>query len=124
MLIAFTLCFLRDPGRTLAEANRLLAAGGGLVVGFLPRGTPWADAYAARGRQGHPIYRHARFYTVTDVERLLARAGLQVFGQRSTLRQPPGVDRYRVEAPSDHVAPGAGFCAISATRAEVAPPTA
>ena len=32
----------------------------GLAIGFLPRETSWADLYALRGRQGHPIYRHAR----------------------------------------------------------------
>ncbi len=116
VLMAFTLCFLVDPAAALLEARRLLADDGGLVVGFIPAGTPWADLYALRGRQGHPIYRHASFYTVDEVEQLLTRSGLRVTARRSTLRQRPGLERYAVEVPSDDIADGAGFAAISAVR--------
>lgn len=116
VLIAFTLCFLVDPAATLLEARRLLVDGGGLAIGFLPRETPWADLYALRGRQGHPIYRHARFYAVAEVEQLLTKSGLRVVARRSTLRQPPDLKRYEVEPASDGVADDAGFVAISAVK--------
>jgi SAM-dependent methyltransferase len=116
VLMAFTLCFLPDPAAAVAEACRLIADGGGLVVGFLPRGTPWADLYARQDREDHPIYRHARFYTVTEVEQLLTASGLQVLARRSTLHQPTGLERYEVEPASDFVAGGAGFVAVTAAK--------
>lgn len=52
VLMAFTLCFVTDPAAIFRETRRLLADGGGLVIGFLPRGTPWADLYALRAARG------------------------------------------------------------------------
>lgn len=116
VLLAFTLCFLADSVSALLEAHRLLIDGGGLVAGFLPRGTPWAELYAHRGRQGHPSYRHARFYTAPEVEQHLTDSGFRVTARRSTLRQPPGLERYEVEPATDHVTADAGFVAISAVK--------
>jgi len=118
VLLTFTLCFLDDPHSALAEAARTLVDGGGVVVGFLPTGGPWAELYAERGRQGHPVFRHARFHSVTDVQDLLTGAGFDVVASRSTLRQPPGLDRYTVETAQDGVDPDAGYVVLSA----VAPP--
>lgn len=59
VLMAFTLCFVTDPAAIFRETRRLLADGGGLVIGFLPRGTPWADLYALRAARGQPGYRDA-----------------------------------------------------------------
>jgi SAM-dependent methyltransferase len=116
VLMTFTLCFLVEPAVALAEARRLLASRAGLVVGFLPRGTPWADLYARLGQRGHPVYRHARFYRVAEVERFVDEAGFRVLARRSTLQQPPGLEHYEVEPTSDFIAPSAGFAALSATR--------
>lgn len=114
VLIAFTLCFLTDPAAVFRETRRLLADGGGLVIGFLPRGTPWADLYALRATRGHPRYRHARFYTVAELEQLLADSGFRVTARRSTLRQPPGLARYDIEAAHDGIQADGSFTAISA----------
>lgn len=121
VVMAFTLCFLADPAAALAEDRRLLTDRGGLVIGFLPLGTPWADSYAARGRQGHPIYRHARFYTVAEVDHLLTQTGFRVLHHHSTLRQPPGLNHYDVETPSDRPVAEAAFWAVSAAKAAKAP---
>lgn len=78
VLMAFTLCFVTDPAAIFRETRRLLADGGGLVIGFLPRGTPWADLYALRAARGQPGYRDARFYTAAELEQLLADSGFRV----------------------------------------------
>jgi hypothetical protein len=114
--MAFTLCFLADPAAALLEAGRLLSEHGGLVIGFVPRGTPWADLYSVRGRAGHPLYRHARFYTVAEVEHLLLDARLRIVDRRSTLLQPPGLGRYEVEEANTKVDEHAGFAALSAIK--------
>jgi SAM-dependent methyltransferase len=114
VLIAFTLCFLTDPAAVFRETRRLLADGGGLVIGFLPRGTPWADLYALRAARGHRRYRHARFYAVAELEQFLADSGFRVIARRCTLHQPPGLARYDIEAAHDGIEADASFAVISA----------
>ncbi len=117
-LMAFTLCFVTNPGRVMQEIRRVLVPAGGLVLGLLPKGTPWADFYAQRGVEGHPLYRTAHFYTREEVEALLSQAGFRVGAYRSTLFQKPGLETYREERPVDGYIPGAGFVGIAAVRAE------
>ena len=67
----------------------MLRPGGELIVGLVPRESPWGKKYTAVGRHGHPFYTHARFYTVSQVESMLNKAGFTHEGCRSTLFQPP-----------------------------------
>ncbi|MBI3989126.1 MAG: class I SAM-dependent methyltransferase [candidate division NC10 bacterium] len=117
VLMAFTLCFVQDPSMVLREIHRVLFAGGGLVLGLLLKGTPWADFYAERGREGDPLFRTAHFYAREEVEALLKEHGLSVTSSRSTLFQPPGLEMYREEEPVDGSVPGAGFVAMLAVKA-------
>lgn len=114
VLIAFTLCFVEGPLAALTEARRVLVPGGGLVPGLLLKGTPWADWYAQRGAEGHPIFGTARFHSKEDVESLLAMAGFQITSYCSTLFQRPGLDAYEKEQPREGYCSGAGFVAIAA----------
>ena len=40
VLMAFTLCFVREPYKVMQEIWRVLVPGGGLVLGLLLKGTP------------------------------------------------------------------------------------
>jgi ubiquinone/menaquinone biosynthesis C-methylase UbiE len=115
VLVAFTICFVRDPVLVLEEISRVLIPGGGLVLGFLPRGTAWAEMYARRGAEHHPIYETARFYTAKEVEDFIVRAGLRITGYRSTLLQPPGLDTYASEEPTEEYQPEASFLTFAAS---------
>jgi SAM-dependent methyltransferase len=114
VLFAFTLCLVRSPLSALTEARRVLNPNGGLVLGLLLKATPWADWYARRGAEGHPIYRDARFLSKEDVEGLLETTGFEITGIHSTLFQPPQLDAYEEERPREGYVHGAGFVAIAA----------
>ena len=117
VLMAFTLCFVEDPSTVMREIHRVLFSRGGLVLGLLLRGTPWANFYEQRGREGDPLFSTAHFYRREEVEALLKETGLCVTSFRSTLFQPPGLKVYREEEPVDGYVSGAGFVAIAAVKA-------
>lgn len=110
-----TICFVDDPLPVLQECHRVLHPRGSLVIGFVPRESPWGKKYVQEGQRGHPFYSHAKFYTVSEIESLLKRAGFYLRGCVSTLFQPPGrVVEY--EAPKEDCDPKAGFVALIARR--------
>jgi len=88
-LIIVTLCFLEDPVTAISEAYRILRFGGRLVTCIVPRRSSWGMFYTDLGDKGHVFYSVARFYTVSEVERLIADAGFRVLGVGATLSYPP-----------------------------------
>lgn len=116
VLVAFTLCFVREPDKVLQEIWRVLVPNGGLVLGLLLKGTLWADFYARRGAQGHPLYSTAHFYSRERVEALLKQSGFRITAYRSTLFQEPGLEVYEEKQPVDSYVPGAGFVGIAAVK--------
>lgn len=116
ILMAFTLCFLDNPQKALQEARRVLQPEGGLVLGMILRDSQWAEFYAGRGREGHPIYSKAKFLSKDEVERLLLVCGFKVLDYSSTLFQPPGQSIYQCESPVSGYQPSAGFVSIQATK--------
>ena len=116
VLIALTLCFVNDPRKVLQEVLRVLQPEGGLVLGVILQTSPWADSYASKGKEGHPIYSKARFFSKGEVEDLLQLSGFKVTDYRSTLFQPPGQDRYHPERPVFGYRKSAGFVAIGSRK--------
>jgi SAM-dependent methyltransferase len=89
VFILFTLCFVKDPAVVLSEAKRVLRNGGGLIIGIINRESPWGELYMKKKTEGHPIYRHARFYSVDEVAGLLRQVGMGVGAYASALCQKP-----------------------------------
>jgi len=89
VLIAITLCFVEEPGQVLREAHRVLAAGGGVVLGLVLAESPWGRFYLQKRAEGHLFYAGATFYTKAQVEALLAAAGFEPPRYTSTLFQSP-----------------------------------
>ncbi|MFC2013893.1 class I SAM-dependent methyltransferase [Chloroflexota bacterium] len=116
LLIAFTLCFLDNPRKVLQEAWRVLQPRGGLVLGLIPRDSPWGEFYIKKGKEGHPIYSKARFFSKVEVEDLLQQSGFKVLEYRSTIFQRPGRSSYHTENPIDYFLGSAGFIGIGSRK--------
>jgi ubiquinone/menaquinone biosynthesis C-methylase UbiE len=117
IFILFTLCFVDEPCKVLAEARRVLKPDGGLIIGLINRESQWGKLYMKKKEEGHPIYKLARFYSVKEVVKMLGSAGMQVEAYSSALLQPPSESPYDEAACSSFKA-GAGFVCILATKVQ------
>ena len=115
VFILFTLCFVKEPERLLSEAGRVLRHGGRLIVGIINRESKWGEYYLQKKAAGHPIYGHARFYSINEVKKMLEKAGMTVEAYSSTLCQGPSETPYQ-ETVHHGAANDAGFVCIIAGR--------
>jgi tRNA-Thr(GGU) m(6)t(6)A37 methyltransferase TsaA len=111
ILIIVTLCFVENPLDVLREAKRVLRKGGSIIIGLVPKDSPWGAFYEEKKRAGHPFYKNARFYALKDIENMLQAAGLKISRIRSTLLQRPDEPR-KIEEPVEGNISGAGFLCI------------
>lgn len=89
LLIVASLCFFKNPTRALDEAHRVLKPEGKLILGLIPKGSPWARFYIEKAKRGHPIYVNARFYSYEEITAILEETGFRVEGVFTTLFGPP-----------------------------------
>ena len=75
VLLAVTWCFLEAPEQAMREFARVLKNNGSLLVGIVPADSRWGRFYQAKGKEGHPFYSVAAFYTCEQVKQLAASAG-------------------------------------------------
>jgi ubiquinone/menaquinone biosynthesis C-methylase UbiE len=115
VLLIVTLCFVKDPIAVLREAARVLKSDGRILIGLVPRDSPWGEYYEEKKKKGHPFYSKAFFYTFSETKEMLRMAGLEISRVRSTLFQIPEGSR-RVEEPLDGYAENAGFLCIEARK--------
>lgn len=116
VLIAFSLCFMDDPASVFQEARRVLRTKGGLILGLILKGSPWAEFYTSKGEEGHPIYSRAYFFSKDEVEDLLLSSGFKALDYRSTLFQLPEQASYHPESPVTGYFTSAGFTAVSSLK--------
>jgi SAM-dependent methyltransferase len=117
IFLLFTLCFIEEPPRLSRECARALKPGGLLIVGSIPASGAWGQLLRTKQEQGHPFYRHARFYEPTTIGDWLRAAGLTVVTGRSTLFQLP--EKLREKEPSrPGLDPQAGFVVLAAEKPE------
>jgi len=86
-LVVTTICFVDDSKAMLIEARRILKPGAPLVIGFVDRASALGQQYLIHQAE-NVFYREARFYSATEVEKLLKDTGFveQTWGQ--TLSKP------------------------------------
>lgn len=115
------LCFVADATDVFAEMARVLRPGGRLVIGELGKWSPWALQRYIRGRFGSPLWRHAHFWTATDLRRLATNTGLTVQTVRGAVYYPRLSVAARLFRPFDAelgrtTTIGAAFIAMAAVK--------
>jgi SAM-dependent methyltransferase len=111
VFLLFTICFVGDPKKVFSEIKRVLKKGGGLIIGIINRESLWGELYMKKKSEGHPIYKHAKFYGVDEVIEMVEKEGMAIGGYSSTLRQPPTETPYEVH---DGLIKDAGFVCLLA----------
>ncbi|MBN1675189.1 MAG: class I SAM-dependent methyltransferase [Kiritimatiellae bacterium] len=109
VLLVVTICFLADPAEALRECRRVLKPGAFLVVGIVPKDSPWGQAYACKGEHGHPFYSLTTFYTSRELIRMVEKHGFYLEWSRSCLFKGPETDPARYARPREKIIPNAGF---------------
>lgn len=115
VFVIITLCFVKYPRPLLQECHRVLVREGKIVIGFIPRGSPWGKFYMEKKKRGHPFYRLARFYSVGEMEHMIMEAGFSIQGISSILFQKPGEVKSH-ENPMKGYRPQAGFLVLVGER--------
>lgn len=112
-LIVTTICFVDDIPRTLAEAKRVLAPTGALVLGYIDADSPVGQQYR-KLQDENPFYREATFVSTDELVTALEAAGFGSFEFVQTVfRRPDAIDG------PEPVEPGHGegsFVGLKATR--------
>ncbi len=127
VVIAVTvLCFVPDAQRAVGEMARVLVPGGRVVLGELGRFSVWAVERRVRGWLGASTWRHAQFWSRSELAALAQGAGLHAAKARGSVFFPPSGLAARLVAPVEPLltrlhAPGAAFLALAADKPECRP---
>jgi len=79
-----TICHLNEIKAALDHAHRVLKHGGAIIIGFIDKDRSIAKQYEEK-RESSTFFRHATFYTVNRIEKLLKEAGFKNFDYNQTL---------------------------------------
>ena len=115
VLVVATLSFVKDPTQALVECARVLTPNGTLLVGIIPAEGPWGREYARKASEGHPVYSHARFLSIEQLQDLAADADLELEESASALFWPPGRPPDEPPRIERTALTGAGFVALRFT---------
>lgn len=113
VLIIVTLCFVEDPPSVLKEAKRVLTRDGSMIIGIVPKDSPWGLFYKQKQKEDNPFYSQAKFYPLEYLDSLLKTVDMQITGISSTLLQRPDEPR-RIVPPVKGYVRGAGFICVRA----------
>ncbi len=111
----FTLCFVQNPGEVFRESHRVLQESGLLLLGFVPSTSAWGRNLQQKKEEGHPFYKHARFFTIEEIKTLLTDEGFVPGESVSSLYQTPG-NVTQMELPQPGMDKEAGFIVLRSTK--------
>jgi len=84
VVMVTVVCFLDDLSLAFREACRILKPNGTLVIGFIDRESELGRQYSQKKNQSR-FYRDATFYSVSELEAILTKAGFSNFAYRQTV---------------------------------------
>ncbi len=77
------------PVAVLEELRETAKGDAGLTILFINSESSWGDLYRDMGSKGDPVFRHARLYTMAEVETLIIESGYSVTERAGTLTTQP-----------------------------------
>ncbi|MBC7328476.1 methyltransferase domain-containing protein, partial [bacterium] len=84
VLLAFTLCFVKDPKRVLQEAQRVLKPNGLILIGIIDRESELGKLYLSRKNESK-FYRIATFFSTQEIMDMLQELGFKNIRTLQTL---------------------------------------
>ncbi|RZN59059.1 MAG: SAM-dependent methyltransferase [Thermoproteota archaeon] len=114
VLLAITICFLKDPDRTILEIRRILKPNGFLIIGIVDRESFLGRYYIGK-KEESKFYKHARFFSVGEILELIKGHGFREKRIVQTVFDLPGRIK-EVEEPKEGFGIG-GFVVIVAEKA-------
>ena len=106
-------CFLDNVAQAFREACRILKPHGTLIIGVIDRESDLGKQYNRKKEQSR-FYRDAAFYSASELETLLTKAGFASFAYRQTLLPGETTDLSVREGNGS-----GGFVVIQAHKADV-----
>jgi ubiquinone/menaquinone biosynthesis C-methylase UbiE len=80
--------FLKTPINALEEVSRALGEAP-VVVLFINSESPWGELYKTMKKTGDPIFKHARLFSLKEVEEIFRKVGLSPAKALGTLTAGP-----------------------------------
>jgi len=77
-LIVTTICFVKDPIKTLQNTYKALKKGGFVIVAFVDLNSPLGKFYE-KNKEKSKFYKYATFFTKDEILTLLEKAGFKDF---------------------------------------------
>lgn len=84
VLIAVTICFVKDPIKTLKEAHRVLKENGKILVAIVDKESPIGKEYLSK-KDKSEFYKNANFFSAEEVYEMLKETGFEVINTCQTL---------------------------------------
>lgn len=84
-----TLEFVRNPLNALMSIREILKKKRPFVLMIINRESAWGESYINAGKKGHPIFTHAKFFTLKEVINYLEKISFKVEKILGTLDNPP-----------------------------------
>jgi len=81
--------FLDEPVTVLVEIRETAKGGAELTILFINSESSWGDLYRDIGSKGDPVFRHAKLYTMVEVEALMTVSGYSVTERAGILTTQP-----------------------------------
>ncbi|WP_457562219.1 class I SAM-dependent methyltransferase [Caminibacter pacificus] len=84
ILMVTTICFVKDPLKTIQNCYKALKKGGFLLVAFVDKNSPLGKTYE-KNKQNSKFYAPATFFSKDDIINLMKKAGFKNFECKENL---------------------------------------